>query len=332
MSDDESAYSDAERRKKGDEGANFLKNRQQMKMSELDEQLAEYIAEWRKQRAKEEDELRKLKDKQAKRKVLRAEEEKKLTEQKKAEEERKMREETERKQREQEEKRKRLEEAEKKRQALMKGTMGEEGGGKKFSRRGGGDKLSNIQAAKGELGKTREQLAEEKKIALSIRVKPLNIDGIGSANLRSKAEDMWNLIVKLETEKYDMEERMKRQDYDLKELKERQKQQLRQKALKRGLDAEALTGKHPPKIQTASKFERRTDRRTYDDKKKLFEGGIVSTTKEEKEKKWNDLKSQFEARQKSKLPKWFGERPGKKAGDPESPEEAEVEEEEEEEE
>lgn len=325
MSDDESAYSDAERRKKGDEGANFLKNRQQMKMSELDEQLAEYIAEWRKQRAKEEDELRKLKDKQAKRKVLRAEEEKKLTEQKKAEEERKMREETERKQREQEEKRKRLEEAEKKRQALMKGTM--EGGGKKFSRRGGGDKLSNIQAAKGELGKTREQLAEEKKIALSIRVKPLNIDGIGSANLRSKAEDMWNLIVKLETEKYDMEERMKRQDYDLKELKERQKQQLRQKALKRGLDAEALTGKHPPKIQTASKFERRTDRRTYDDKKKLFEGGIVSTTKEEKEKKWNDLKSQFEARQKSKLPKWFGERPGKKAGDPESPEEAEVEEE-----
>merc|ERR1711976_860509 len=83
MSDDESAYSDAEKRKKkGDEGANFLKNRQQMKMSELDEQLAEYIAEWRKQRAKEEDELKRLKEKQAKRKVLRAEEEKKLTEQK----------------------------------------------------------------------------------------------------------------------------------------------------------------------------------------------------------------------------------------------------------
>ena len=40
-----------------------------MKMSELDEQLSEYIAEWRKQRQKEEDELNKLKDKQAKRKV-----------------------------------------------------------------------------------------------------------------------------------------------------------------------------------------------------------------------------------------------------------------------
>ncbi|MCE2196958.1 hypothetical protein GQ599_10585, partial [Streptococcus thermophilus] len=74
--------------------------------------------------------------------------------------------------------------------------------------------FSNIQAAKGELGKTREQLAEEKKIALSIRVKPLNVDAISAGSLRDKANEMWNLIVKLETEKYDMEERMKRQDYD----------------------------------------------------------------------------------------------------------------------
>merc|ERR1719495_3129807 len=121
-----------------------------------------------------------------------------------------------------------------------------------------------------------------------------------------------------------MEERMKRQDYDLKELKERQKQQLRQKALKRGLEAEALTGKHPPKIQTASKFERRTDRRTYDDKKKLFEGGLDEATAEEKERKWNELKSHFEGRAKARLPKWFGERPGKKSGDVDDDEDEEV--------
>jgi len=42
---------------------------QQQKSSNLDEQLKEYIAEWRKQRGKEEDDLKKLKDKQAKRKV-----------------------------------------------------------------------------------------------------------------------------------------------------------------------------------------------------------------------------------------------------------------------
>jgi troponin T len=38
-------------------------------MEELDEQLREYIEEWRKQRSKEEGELKKLKEKQVKRKV-----------------------------------------------------------------------------------------------------------------------------------------------------------------------------------------------------------------------------------------------------------------------
>lgn len=38
--------------------------------------------------------------------------------------------------------------------------------------------------------------------------------------------------------------------FQLKELKERQKQQLRHKALKKGLDPEALTGKYPVSIWT----------------------------------------------------------------------------------
>merc|ERR1711868_95107 len=58
-----------------------------------------------------------------------------------------------------------------------------------------------------------------------------------------------------------------------KELKERQKAQLRAKALKKGLDPEALTGKYPPKIRMYSKYERRTDTRSYDDRKKKYEGG-----------------------------------------------------------
>lgn len=52
---------------------NFLKARQEAKKGELDEQLKEYINEWRKQRAKEEEELKRLKEKQAKRKEIRAE-------------------------------------------------------------------------------------------------------------------------------------------------------------------------------------------------------------------------------------------------------------------
>ena len=52
---------------------NFLKARQEAKKGELDEQLREYINEWRKQRAKEEEELKRLKEKQAKRKEIRYE-------------------------------------------------------------------------------------------------------------------------------------------------------------------------------------------------------------------------------------------------------------------
>merc|ERR1719309_873707 len=94
-----------------------------------------------------------------------------------------------------------------------------------------------------------------------------------SDELRNKAANLWDTIVTLETDKYDYEQRRLAQDYELKELKERQKIQLRNKAIKKGLDPEALTGKHPPKIRMYSKYERRTDTRTYGDRKKLYEGG-----------------------------------------------------------
>ena len=63
--------------------------------------------------------------------------------------------------------------------------------------------------------KTKEQLEEEKKISLSIRIKPLDLDGMSSDDLVSKANELWDTIVRLETEKYDLEERQKRQDYDV---------------------------------------------------------------------------------------------------------------------
>merc|ERR1711936_126299 len=138
----------------------------------------------------------------------------------------------------------------------------------------GGAKMqggANVQDARKEMTKTKEQLEEEKRISLSIRIKPLDVDAVDTDELQAKAKELWETIVRLETEKYDLEERQKRQDYDLKELKERQKQQLRQKAMKKGLDPEALTGKYPPKIRMYSKYERRTDTRSYDDRKRLYE-------------------------------------------------------------
>merc|ERR1711875_210640 len=121
--------------------------------------------------------------------------------------------------------------------------------------------------------KTKEQLEEEKKIALSIRIKPLDLEAMDSDELKSKAEELFNIVVALETDKYDYEQKKVTQERDLAELKERQKAQLRQKAIKKGLDPDALVGKYPPMIRMYSKYERRTDTRTYEDRKKLYEGG-----------------------------------------------------------
>merc|ERR1712020_858994 len=88
----------------------------------------------------------------------------------------------------------------------------------------------------------------------------------------------------------------------LKELKERQKQQLRQKAMKKGLDPEALTGKYPPKIRLYSKYERRTDTRTYEDRRKLYEGGWEVVRAEHLQALWKEKYEEWLKRPKTKLP------------------------------
>merc|ERR1712121_485475 len=158
------------------------------KRAEIDEQLKDYIVEWRVQREKEEKELISLKEKQVKRKAIRQEQEQKLEAQKKAE------------------KKRRLEETERKRQALMKAETAQRMTGRQFTitkKSGGGD--NDDPAA--EFKKPKEQLEEEKKVALQIRVKALQTDGMNIDRLKAKAQEMWDQIVKLETEKYDLEDR-----------------------------------------------------------------------------------------------------------------------------
>merc|ERR1711937_741165 len=121
-------------------------------------------------------------------------------------------------------------------------------------------------------------------------------------------KELFKIIIQLETDKYDYEQRKLTQELDLKELKERQKAQLRAKALKKGLDPEAFTGKYPPKIRMYSKYERRTDTRSYDDRKKLYEGGWEVVRAEHLEASW-----------KEKYDEW-SKRPSKKKGEPETPE------------
>jgi len=284
---------------------------------QLNATLKEYISEWRATREKEEEELKKLKEKQAKRKEIRAEQEKKLNQQKREEEEKLKKEEGERKAKEAEEKKKRLEEAEAKRQEMLEAQKAQKADAldKKKSVAGG-----PISDARKELSKTKEQLEEEKKIALSIRIKPLDLEALDSDEMKGKVEELFKTIIQLETDKYDYEQRKLTQELDLKELKERQKAQLRAKALKKGLDPEAFTGKYPPKIRMYSKYERRTDTRSYDDRKKLYEGGWEVVRSEHLEASWKEKYDEFTKRPSKKLPKWFGERPGKKKGDPETPE------------
>merc|ERR1719474_969981 len=209
-----------------------------------------------------------------------------------------------------------MEEAEIKRQEMM--AAQKEKGGKKSA--------APAMDARKELSKTKEQVEEECKISLNIRIKPLPLDEMDSDELKNKANQIWNTIVVLETDKYDYEQRQLDQDYEFKELKERQKLQLRNKAIKKGLDPESFTGAHPPTIHMFSKYERRTDTRTYGDRMKLYEGGAEVLRAEALESAWKEKFNEWSKRPKAKLPKWFGVRPGKKEGDPETPEGEEEEE------
>merc|ERR1712192_337817 len=135
-------------------------------------------------------------------------------------------------------KKKQMEEDERKRQEMM---AAQKEGGKKSS--------GPAMDARKEMSKTKELVEEEMKISLRIRIKPLDLDSMDSDELKQKAQKIFDTILQLETDKYDYEQRQLDQDYELKELAERQKLQQRNKAIKKGLDPESFTQKHPPHHQ-----------------------------------------------------------------------------------
>ena len=119
-------------------------------------------------------------------------------------------------------KKKQLEEAEVRRQAMHE--LQKKTGNK---REKASAAMGAMSEARREMSKTREQLEEEKNLALSIRIKPIDLDVLDSYKLEQKATELYNIVVALETDKYDMEQRALNQEYELTELKERQRLQLR---------------------------------------------------------------------------------------------------------
>lgn len=128
---------------------------------------------------------------------------------------------------------------------------------------------------------SREQELQERKAILGQRIVPLEIEGFDEAKLKSKAESLHGLILRLEGEKYDLEKRFREQQQDMLEMAERArninkvgKTGLKRVVLKddeRDTIQERFSGA-PSKIELYSRFERQPDKRVYDEKHTVFVG------------------------------------------------------------
>ncbi|CAJ0956245.1 unnamed protein product, partial [Mesorhabditis belari] len=239
------------------------------------------------EKAQMETELRELKDKQEIRRRERQKEEAEYEERRRTAEQKKRQEEEERKAKSEAEKRARYDEKQR-RQQMMAGSFNAAAsvvaGGKNFTINSKGEQaeqfgnLSGGKANKSEISQEQQEAA--KKAFLEAVCKNIDVSNLLPNDIKEHIKRLHARICRLEAEKYDLEKRHERQEYDLKELNERERQVARQRALKMGLDPdEAANSKHPPKKRVASIFDRQTDRRTYGDKREIFEAPIVFKAK-----------------------------------------------------
>ncbi|XP_039513842.1 troponin T2d, cardiac [Pimephales promelas] len=172
------------------------KKRQEKDLTELQSLIEAHFL----QRQKDEEELISLVNRIEKRRAERAEQQRVRAEKEK---ERQARLAEERERKEQEEQRKKHDEDAKKKKALT--NMTQQYGG--VQQRGEGRK-----------GAKKQTEREKKKKILADRRKPLNIDHLSDDKLRDKANELWQWLMELEAEKYDLNEKLKRQKYDINQL------------------------------------------------------------------------------------------------------------------
>ncbi|XP_072519186.1 troponin T2d, cardiac [Salminus brasiliensis] len=152
------------------------------------------------QRKKEEEDLIALVNRIEKRRAERADQLRIRTEKEK-ERQARLAEEKERK--ELEEQRKKQDEDAKKKKALTNMTQQYGGLQQRADSRKGGKKQTE---------------REKKKKILAERRKALNIDHLSEEKLRDKASELWQWMMELEAERFDLAEKLKRQKYDITQL------------------------------------------------------------------------------------------------------------------
>lgn len=174
----------------------ITRKRQEKDLTELQSLIEAHFI----QRQKDEEELIALVNRIEKRRAERSDQQRVRAEREK-EHQARLAEERERK--EQEEQRKKQDDDFKKKKALT--NMTHQYGG--IQQRGDGRK-----------GAKKQTEREKKKKILAERRKALNIDHLSEDKLKDKASELWQWLMGLEAEKYDLNEKFKRQKYDINQL------------------------------------------------------------------------------------------------------------------
>jgi troponin T len=263
------------------------RGQQEQQYSGLDDAAQEVLEANRAERALMEDEIRELRERSERRKREREEEERRLAEQRAAEDARRKAEEEERRRKKEEEEREKRE----KRQAKMAEfekwkqppkanfvITKKSDGGVSFGNEDG-EEDAHVEK------KSREQLEAEKQAILAQRVPKIEgISDMDTSKLTEKAKELHSLIIRVESEKYDLEKRFKAQQYDMMELAERARQMVKvgkQGMIKRKQLADDETDTFgekfagcPSKIEMYSKYERQKDKRNYGDRREIFTGPV----------------------------------------------------------
>jgi troponin T len=242
--------------------------------------LLDYEQQRKIEKEKIEEELRELREKQNRRRQERAEEEREFAARAKQAEERRRQEEEAHKQQVEAEKNRRAEEKIKRQQIIAGSLLGAVGTGEGANfvvQKGGGLPGQPDEQKKHKRGPTAEQIAAAKSAYIATISRKPDLENILPNDLKIAIKRLHSRIERIIGETYDLQQRSKRQEYDLKELGDRQLQAQRNKALKMGIDpSEAGDLKHPPKVNVASKFDRQTDRRSYVDRRVLYEKPYVA--------------------------------------------------------